>query len=47
MIDTSNDSLIHQLESKSQSEPEQPSIARAVTARFVHEVKEKKIVDPI
>ena len=47
MIDTSNDSLIHQLESKSQSEPEQPSIARAVTARFVHEVKEKKNFDPI
>ena len=39
MIDASNDSLVRQ------SEPDQPSIPRAVTAQFVHEVKEQKIGD--
>ena len=41
MIDASNDSLVRQ------SEPDQPSIPRAVTAQFVHEVKEQKIGDLI
>ena len=41
MIDASNDSLV------CQSEPDQPSIPRAVTAQFVHEVKEQKIGDLI